>query len=429
MADEQQLLDAFDDCLNRLKAGETEEACLQRYPALAEDLRPMLAAAGVALNASRVPHYAQMRSRQRFLTAAGQMKEQRQSAWLGWLRRSLTTGLALLIGFVIGTSGLYYASASTLPGDSLYPVKRGFENVQLRLAGDSTVRYSLEEQFSQRRVNEVQQTVQQGRSTTVTFNGLLISNNGPVWQVGAFVVHVDDSTQIVGQAQPGYYVAVEAQLVSTVLTATRIEVQDFDIAGTLVQVGDQWAINGQTFSITPDTVVVGTPIAGAKAFARLRTLQSDVVAVSLTIGGLGPTTVPTNTPGRTSATASAIAAPTTTTRPASATATPNATNTPAPTQTQVPSATPAATQTPEPSHTKEPTETREPTKTQEPSKTEEPEKTQEPSKTPEPTHTPGSGSGGSGSGGGGSGSGGSGGGGSGGGGGDGGGGGGDDGGG
>ncbi len=62
-----ELYDTFDDCLTRISAGESLEDCLQRYPALAGELRPMLEAARLAQSASRVPHHVQMRSRARFL--------------------------------------------------------------------------------------------------------------------------------------------------------------------------------------------------------------------------------------------------------------------------------------------------------------------------------------------------------------------------
>lgn len=86
------LLDAFDDCLTRLKAGETVADCLRAYPDLAADLRPMLDVAQTAMTVSRVPRPAQMRSRAQFLTAAAQKKP--QPAVAGWWR-GLSTVMAL----------------------------------------------------------------------------------------------------------------------------------------------------------------------------------------------------------------------------------------------------------------------------------------------------------------------------------------------
>jgi hypothetical protein len=60
------LFDAFDNCLTRLKAGESIDSCLRAYPGLETELRPMLEAAQGAIRVSTVPHIAQQRSRARF---------------------------------------------------------------------------------------------------------------------------------------------------------------------------------------------------------------------------------------------------------------------------------------------------------------------------------------------------------------------------
>jgi len=60
--------DAFDQCLTRLRQGETEEACLAALPHLASDLAPLLATASAlwALAASTpnpAPALARIRAR------------------------------------------------------------------------------------------------------------------------------------------------------------------------------------------------------------------------------------------------------------------------------------------------------------------------------------------------------------------------------
>ncbi|MCU0498743.1 MAG: LysM peptidoglycan-binding domain-containing protein [Anaerolineae bacterium] len=48
MAVNRELLNAFEDCLNRLQAGESVAACLRLYPQYADQLRPMLQTAQIA---------------------------------------------------------------------------------------------------------------------------------------------------------------------------------------------------------------------------------------------------------------------------------------------------------------------------------------------------------------------------------------------
>src|SRR5574341_195207 len=107
------LLDAFDDCLTQMGQGESVADCLSRYPDLTLELRPMLEAAQAAVAASRVPHHVQMRSRARFLTAAAQKRPVGAGRVAGFVRRVLTTAITLFVGFLLGTTGLYYASAET----------------------------------------------------------------------------------------------------------------------------------------------------------------------------------------------------------------------------------------------------------------------------------------------------------------------------
>ena len=49
---DERLIDALDDCINRMAAGETVEVCLARYPDLATELRPMLEAGVVVQQVS-----------------------------------------------------------------------------------------------------------------------------------------------------------------------------------------------------------------------------------------------------------------------------------------------------------------------------------------------------------------------------------------
>lgn len=384
---EGRLYEAFDDCLARLSAGEPVDACLRRYPDLADELRPMLEAAQLAQAASRVPHHVQMRSRARFLAAAAQRRSPRSNVLVGLLRRSVSTALALFVGFVLGATGLYYASASTLPGDRLYPFKRTLENVRIQLAVDPASRLQLEQEYSRRREHETEALLSEGRSEEVTFSGVLASRTGSEWQVGGFTVRVTDDAEVVGEARIGFYVDVTADLRGGALTALKIVVQEKEITGELTRIGNLWAISGVEFVIVPETILNGIVEPGATATARLRTLQAgDVVAVSLTV--LAPATA---TPQAT-ATPAPTRAPTHTPAP-SATATREPTHTPEPTRTAEPPETREPTDMPELPETKEPGKTPEPPKTEEPSKTAEPPKTQEPDRTPEPTHTPDSGGG------------------------------------
>ena len=72
------LYDALEICLQALEQGSDVESCLVRFPALADELRPILEAASQARSAAvmDVPPAAMRRSKARVLQAAAEMREQ-----------------------------------------------------------------------------------------------------------------------------------------------------------------------------------------------------------------------------------------------------------------------------------------------------------------------------------------------------------------
>ncbi len=97
---------ALEDCLALLQIGEDLESCLRKYPADADRLRPLLAAAIQArsLADDRIPQEAMRRSRAKFLNQAAEIREEqrsrhRQGAFS--FQRVLRFSFALLLAVVI----------------------------------------------------------------------------------------------------------------------------------------------------------------------------------------------------------------------------------------------------------------------------------------------------------------------------------------
>jgi hypothetical protein len=70
--------DDLENCLQALDQGEDVESCLARFPAQAQDLRPILAAAIQArsIAVTEVPEAARTRGKARVLQAAAEMRAQ-----------------------------------------------------------------------------------------------------------------------------------------------------------------------------------------------------------------------------------------------------------------------------------------------------------------------------------------------------------------
>src|SRR5687767_5460813 len=143
-----ELYEALEICLQDLEQGADLETILSRYPALAEELRPILEGSVHARSmaiAAPAPE-AMRRNRAKVLQHAAQMREAKsqssQRVWFASLRRVAVTLAVVLALFVSGTS-LVRAASTTLPGDNLYPVKRTWEDVLILFTFDLQDRAAL----------------------------------------------------------------------------------------------------------------------------------------------------------------------------------------------------------------------------------------------------------------------------------------------
>ncbi|NOZ73135.1 MAG: hypothetical protein GXP38_14725, partial [Chloroflexi bacterium] len=159
----------LDQCLDSLAAGESLEACLEKYPEQRQELEPLLRAA-LRLRAAKAitaPPHLRQSGRQRLLERI-ESESHTASKQAGWAQswqnlvatlqqRLLTPALApvvlVLAILFLGTTATAYAAQSALPTSPIYPLKRLTETVRISLASDP-----LEQrlQFAGRRLNEAQ---------------------------------------------------------------------------------------------------------------------------------------------------------------------------------------------------------------------------------------------------------------------------------
>lgn len=231
----------LEEVLLAIEQGENAEACLARYPEQAEALRPLLQTVQMLRSLrEEVPSPSLARGRELFLREAARLRRrERVARWKvqwrrflqgltlspvvrrGWAVAVLTvTILACLMGW-----GVVVASAQSLPGDPLYPMKLAVERVQLTFTFDPEERAQLEEQFQARRVQEARALLQMGRKAKVHFEGLIEEMNDDIWVVRGLQVTLGEDTRVEGDAQVGAEVAVDAEAQDNgVLLASRIVV-------------------------------------------------------------------------------------------------------------------------------------------------------------------------------------------------------------
>src|SRR5687767_15440835 len=86
--------------------------------------------------------------------------------------RAARIAMVAAIVAVLGCGGAVAASASALPGDALYGIKRATERVSLAMHRDPVGRAALHLQFASTRAQEVQELLAAGRSPSKTIQAL-----------------------------------------------------------------------------------------------------------------------------------------------------------------------------------------------------------------------------------------------------------------
>jgi hypothetical protein len=199
------LVDALETCLQRMEQGEALDSVLAGYPQLAAQLRPLLVTAVRARSANRepFPQSALARSRSRGLSLAADLRQRGiHQPVLRRFWRPAVTILSVIVILVVSSNGILVASAHSIPGDTLYPLKLSVESTQLNLVSNLAQKQKLEQTFRERRLEETKSLISIRRIEDVDFTGVLTNQSGDKWLVSGIPVVItaqvdrDDGIQI-----------------------------------------------------------------------------------------------------------------------------------------------------------------------------------------------------------------------------------------
>lgn len=213
------------ECLDYMEQGESVDAIIARFPELGAELRPFLeTAVQLAALAPQPSLAAKQQSQKAFLAHAASLKVTpiRPSTWYR-VRQTLLPLASLALLLILFSAAAVSVSASAIPGDALYPVKRLVENVRLNRTDDPTAAADLLAEFDQERIREVQTLLRTGRSAEVTFDGVVEMIQPEEWTVAKIDVALVDETQLVGSSKVGDLVRVNGRTDRGTLTAITIE--------------------------------------------------------------------------------------------------------------------------------------------------------------------------------------------------------------
>lgn len=188
------IFDALEICLQELERGVDMETVLARFPDLAGELRPILQTSLKArtrsVSAPEPSADVIRRGRATLMLRAVEMRETRVAPHKrvipAFQRLALSFTLAALL--LLSGTGLLNASASALPGESLYPVKRTWEGLRLLLIFNEKARNFFEDQLEYERLDEVNELLVEGRHETIQFAGVFMQVNGAAYVSGIPVI-------------------------------------------------------------------------------------------------------------------------------------------------------------------------------------------------------------------------------------------------
>ena len=162
----------LDECLERLLQGESVEQVLARYPKQAAELEPLLRVAANARKASAIDPRPEFKARVRYqvqssLQTNKQKAQPKRPPLSAWVPRWALVMAAVFLVIVLAGTRTVAASTSSMPGDTLFPVKQATEHVQQRLTHSNMGKARLQARFADNRVSEIARLANKGNDKGV----------------------------------------------------------------------------------------------------------------------------------------------------------------------------------------------------------------------------------------------------------------------
>ena len=224
--------DILDICLDRIMVkGDTIEQCLATYPEQAAELEPLLRAAlSTAKASSRIeprPEFQRL-AKYRLLSAIEEKSKKKAAHCIpfwGWQRRWALALVAVLVIILAGV-GTVTASASSLPGDTLYPVKTATENVQGFFTFGSEAKANFYMKLAQRRLDELKSLVARNRDIPQSLLGVMSTETDGAIELLSRNRHVGNEsiTRLMGLTASQK--AVLAELIEKVPLKAKLKIQE-----------------------------------------------------------------------------------------------------------------------------------------------------------------------------------------------------------
>ncbi|MFC1980604.1 DUF5667 domain-containing protein, partial [Chloroflexota bacterium] len=154
--DLQQILE---ECLALLEQGACIEDCLKKYPSEAEDLKSLLNMAQLSKKSLHyaIPRDTKARIHTKVMTQWDRehCPRDQKKPILSLLPRWAYVVVSVALFLLTSGAGVNAAAAGTTPGDSLYPIKRSFEETRLVFAFSDMAKAEVHVSLAEHRISEI----------------------------------------------------------------------------------------------------------------------------------------------------------------------------------------------------------------------------------------------------------------------------------
>lgn len=160
--------DILDKCLERVLRGESIQDCLSDYPEHRAQLEPLLRlAVATRRTSSALEPRPEFKDRTRYevrsrATLLAGKAVHRGVPLISWVPRWAVVVTSLVLVLLVAGVGTAAASSSSMPDDTLYPVKLATEQVQLSLSRGNISRARVHMRLVDRRVREIVYLAEKG---------------------------------------------------------------------------------------------------------------------------------------------------------------------------------------------------------------------------------------------------------------------------
>jgi hypothetical protein len=172
-------------CIDDIEAGRASlQDCLDRYPDMRQELEPLLRVA-LSINEpadTRPSDAFKIRARVNLMehihasqtgkkTVSVPSQAGIRHGWFTGWARAVAIAVAVILVISAAGAGTAYASQSSLPGDNLYSVKLGTEQLQRMVTFDDAAEVELELKFASTRLDELEELASMPSDQTAMTDG------------------------------------------------------------------------------------------------------------------------------------------------------------------------------------------------------------------------------------------------------------------